>query len=79
MDDGQCDEEFHSCGHRIGGFGEGGFSAFDSSELWYRVTIPVLLVTKATGEKLQNLMDTKRVNDQIYTLTAEMIGMEDEL
>jgi hypothetical protein len=57
IDDGQCDDDFVSCGKRIGGVNEGGFGAYDSSELWHQVNIPVFLVTQSTGKRLQKMID----------------------
>jgi hypothetical protein len=45
------------CGKRIGGVNEGGFSAYDSTEMWHQVKIPVFLVTQSTGKKLQKMID----------------------
>lgn len=72
MDDGQCDDQFLSCGKRIGGVNEGGFGAFDQNDLWVKVTIPVLLVTKQTGQKLHKMMNLMTENseewgEQYYT------------
>lgn len=62
VDDGQCDDEFLNCGHRVGSVRDGGFGAFDSLELWRQVTIPVLLITCSTGEKIRSMMNIKRVD-----------------
>jgi hypothetical protein len=79
-DDGQCDDRFTSCGHRIGGVHDGGFSAFDSTDLWHQIMIPVVLVTQATGQKLQKLMEYEIVEsewgDQFFPILQHV---DDEL
>lgn len=62
VDDGQCGTDFATCGQRIGSLSDGGFSAFDSKELWREVTIPVLLITKEVGDKLRGMMGIERVD-----------------
>lgn len=59
-DTGECDQHFKSCGHRIGSAGEGGLSAYDFSETWSDIVIPVVIVTKSMAEKLRILMEVKR-------------------
>eukprot|EP00602_Paraphysomonas_sp_CaronLab_P003696 CAMPEP_0185031638 /NCGR_PEP_ID=MMETSP1103-20130426/19221_1 /TAXON_ID=36769 /ORGANISM="Paraphysomonas bandaiensis, Strain Caron Lab Isolate" /LENGTH=141 /DNA_ID=CAMNT_0027567219 /DNA_START=413 /DNA_END=835 /DNA_ORIENTATION=+ len=61
VDDGQCSEAFQHCGRRVGSPSEGGFGAYDSAMLWRDVTVPVLLVTLSTGEKIRAMMKNKRI------------------
>lgn len=80
MDDGQCDDEFISCGKRIGGIHDGGFSVADGADLWRHVTIPVVLVTKSTGTKLLKLMKYEIVDMPEWgTQYYPMGDLEDEL
>ena len=84
MDDDQCDDDFLSCGKRIGGVNEGGFGAFDQSDLWVKITIPVLLVTKQTGQKLHRMMDleieiSEEWGEQYYTKQNNKESLENEL
>jgi glucose-1-phosphate cytidylyltransferase len=55
IDDGQCDEQFISCGFRAGSSSEGGIAAHDEISLWKQITIPVILVTHQTGERLKKV------------------------
>jgi len=59
IDDGQCDEEFISCGFRAGSSNEGGIAAYDETSLWKQITIPVIFVTHKTGERLKKIMPMK--------------------
>ena len=59
IDDGQCDEEFTSCGFRAGSSNEGGIAAHDQPSLWEQINIPVILVTHKTGERLKKIMPMK--------------------
>lgn len=61
IDDGQCDEQFISCGFRAGSSSEGGIAAHDEASLWRQITIPVLLVTHQTGERMKKIMPMKVV------------------
>jgi hypothetical protein len=49
-DNGQCDEEFNSCGLRSGSVRDGGIAAFDDAGLWKSFDIPILIVTAKTGK-----------------------------
>jgi len=71
-DDGQCDENFHSCGPRAGSVFDGGFAAFDNDEVWASLTIPAYLVTKATADRLRSLMDLTQ--ETVRGLGAQWIG-----
>ena len=59
IDDGQCDEQFISCGFRAGSSSEGGIAAHDEISLWKQITIPVILVSHQTGERLKRIMPMK--------------------
>jgi len=59
IDDGQCDEQFISCGFRAGSSSEGGIAAHDEISLWKQVTIPVILVSHQTGERFKRIMPMK--------------------
>ena len=62
VDDGTCrDEGFEDCG-RGGGVKEGGFAGTDEKEAWREVEIPALLVTRASGQRLDNLMTITAVD-----------------
>jgi len=76
IDDGQCDEEFISCGFRAGSSNEGGIAAHDEPFLWKQITIPVILVTHQTGERLKKIMPMKvievpRLGNQNVTILHE--------
>ena len=76
IDDGQCDEQFISCGFRAGSSSEGGIAAFDEPSLWKQITIPVILVTQRSGERLKNIMpmkimDVPRLGLQNITILPE--------
>ena len=61
-DDGQCDEQFFHCGVRAGSAPEGGFAAHDHmNEGWKSITIPVLLVTLNTAEKIRRIMPIEKI------------------
>jgi hypothetical protein len=55
-DDGQCDEEFSFCGSRVGSAPHGGFSPYDDESRWHSLTIPVLMITQTSAERLRRLM-----------------------
>jgi hypothetical protein len=55
-DDGQCDDEFLTCGPRAGSVKEGGFAAYDDYEVWSTLTIPAYLITQSTADRLKSLM-----------------------
>ena len=59
-DTGECDDDFKSCGTRIGAAAEGGFGAYDMSSAWADVKIPVVIATKTMADKLRTLMEVKR-------------------
>jgi hypothetical protein len=62
-DDGQCTENFSYCGPRAGSVAEGGFAPDEASSLqWKSVSIPVILVTFSSAEKLRRLMQIEKVN-----------------
>jgi len=56
IDDGQCKNNFKSCGKRVGSLQEGGFGVNDGRSNWRDVEIPSLLVSKEDGERLLNLL-----------------------
>jgi hypothetical protein len=60
-DDGSCDESFHNCGPRAGSVNDGGFAAYDDELKWQQVEIPVILITRASAEKLKGLMRSKSI------------------
>ena len=65
IDDGQCDEQFLSCGYRAGGAFQKGFSAFDDTDAWERALyhrIPVMMVTAETGGRFDSLMAIRKVD-----------------
>ena len=62
IDDGQCDEEFISCGFRAGSSNEGGIASYDDPSLWKQITIPVILVTYHTGERMKKIMPMKVID-----------------
>jgi len=55
VDDGQCDEDFSSCG-RAGSIRDEGFAKKDQGELWRKVEIPAILVTEIGGQRFKNLL-----------------------
>jgi len=76
IDDGQCDEQFISCGFRAGSSSEGGIAAHDEISLWKQVTIPVILVSHQTGERFKRIMPMKimevpRLGKQNITILHE--------
>ncbi len=58
-DDGNCNEEFSSCGYRIGSHMEGGFSSHDDVNEWKKIVIPVFLISKSSAVKIKKLMDNQ--------------------
>ena len=82
-DTGECDQDFKSCGNRIGSAGEGGLSAYDFPETWSDVVIPVVIVTKSMAEKLRTLMEVKKrkfpkLGFQLVNIIDEEDEEEDE-
>jgi hypothetical protein len=51
-----CDDEFTSCHPLLGSPAAGGFAPQDNPKAWANVLVPVVLVTKRTGDKLKQLM-----------------------
>ncbi len=62
VDDGQCtDEMFTHCG-MAGRLSDGGFAKNDRYELWNKVEIPAMFVTKTSGQRIKNLMHLELVS-----------------
>lgn len=56
VDDGTCvDELFTDCG-RAGRASDGGFAKKDEDGVWRKVTIPAILITKTSGQRIDNVM-----------------------
>ena len=51
-----------SCGPRAGSVREGGFAPMDEARSWKRITIPVLMITMASAEKLKRHMQISEVH-----------------
>ncbi|KAJ1430401.1 hypothetical protein B484DRAFT_448933 [Ochromonadaceae sp. CCMP2298] len=60
-DDGRCNDEFTFCGHRAGSAAEGGFSPYDSEELWNDLEIPVMMVSVRTADTIRRMMGFNKV------------------
>ena len=61
-DDGSCTEDF-DCGARLGSRSTGaGLAQKDDRKAWAEVTIPVVLVSAASAERLVRLMTLHNVN-----------------
>ena len=52
----ECDENFKYCGSRIGSVTTGGFAPYDVIEHWYNVDIPVIMITKRSGDILKKML-----------------------
>lgn len=61
IDDGQCNTDFSNCGYRIGSSHEGGFSCNDEKYMWDKITLPAILVSVDTGNKLRKLMSIQKM------------------
>ena len=62
VDDGQCDEQFRWCGPRAGNVGTGGWAAYDDEDFWDGLNIPVVMVTAAAGQRLNQMMTVREVD-----------------
>lgn len=83
-DDGQCDENFKNCGNRAGSAEQGGFSAFDDEMKWREITIPVLLISATSAQRLRDAMQVQRMSIpklgfQNVTVLRNLITGEAEL
>ena len=61
-DTGDCDDHFRYCRNKIGTVNDGGFAAFDDAKLWSQVTIPVVLISFNSAEKLRKLMKIEKLD-----------------
>lgn len=66
IDDGGCSEGLVDCG-RFGGVEDGGFARLDGAHAWLSVTIPVILVSEAVGQRLKGMM-------RLQTILVEGLG-----
>jgi len=76
IDDGKCNENFTNCGIRAGSVGEGGFAAYDDEMRWNQVTVPVVMVTQRTGERIQSLMRVKSI--EMPNIGTQYVTLIDE-
>ena len=64
---GTCGEDFDNCGFRAGSVSQGGFAPHDSITIWQSmISIPVLMVSKSTAQRLRTAMGTKRLHVPSY-------------
>lgn len=61
-DDGRCNSQFTFCGPRAGSIAAGGIAANDEYSMWGAITIPVVMVTLESADKLRRLMGTRQVD-----------------
>lgn len=79
VDDQHCNIDFSFCGVRAGSAKEGGFAAQDDEYRWNRVSIPVVLVSFQTGEKLKSMMRMKVIEvPKVGYNNATLLDEEDE-
>jgi len=74
-DTGQCDEEFSFCGPHFGSKAEGGLSPADSASEWKHITIPVVLLSLKTANRLRSQMVIKQ--QQIPRMEVQNITIVD--
>ena len=56
VDDGSCNEDLSNCG-RAGGASVGGFAWRDNEIAWRKATVPAVVVSRATGERMKKSMN----------------------
>lgn len=61
VDSGNCDEDFN-CDGRLGSRSDGPLAANDSRGAWDRIFIPVVLVTKASGQRLLAQLNVREMD-----------------
>ena len=61
-DDGRCTNDFRTCGPMSGSASDGGFAANDEVEKWQAISIPVIIVTVETADRMRSMMGIKSVN-----------------
>ena len=54
-----CNEDFTSCHPLLGSPHAGGFAPHDNSRAWQNILVPVMLISKSSGDKLKKLLGAK--------------------
>eukprot|EP01084_Bolivina_argentea_P050467 92809_1 len=65
VDDGQCNSDMSNCG-LIGSIDEGGFGGRERSQDWDEITIPMVLVSQAQGQRIKDMMHYRVVTVSEY-------------
>lgn len=77
-DDGRCKNDFKSCGPLAGSAKEGGFAAHDDERSWKEVTIPVVVVSVETADKMRRMMGIEVVNIRKWGLNNVTVSIGGE-